>query len=283
VIPRRLVSVLLAGAALASAALIPFVLSGASFSGASASSSGQESAAIDFVKPAIAAAVLAKTSSGTPAGNTAAVHQGGTYRLYASVSDYGGLASVTADVSSLTTGQTAVAMTAGSYTVGGTTYDYRSAELTADASLAAGTKSWSVRATDTSSNVRTSSYSATVDNTAPSASLTDPGAYLRGTVSLGATASDGGAGLESLVIRIAPAGTGSWTNVCSVTTSPASCPLVSTLFTDGGYDLQAVATDNAGNTTSSTVSGRTIDNAAPAIARTVLVRTTSGTPEATTG
>ena len=283
-IPRRLVSVLLAGAALASAALVQFVLSGASFSSASPAHGGAVSSSTDWVAPTQSSAVLAKTTTGTPSGGTGAVRQGGTYRIYATATDTNsGIASVTANVASLTAGQTAVAMTAGSYTVGGVTYNYASAEMTADASLSEGAKSFSIVATDQASNARTTSYSATVDNTVPSASMTDPGAYLKGTVTLGATASDTGSGLESLKIRIAPTGTSTWTTVCTTTTSPASCPLNTTTLTDGGYDVQALVTDNAGNTFSSTVSSRTIDNAAPSIARTVLVRTTSGAPEASTG
>lgn len=283
-IPRRLVSVLLAGAALASVALLQFVLSGASFSSASPAHGGAVSGATDWVAPTQSSAVIAKTTSGSPSGGTAAVHQGGTYRVYANASDTNsGLASVTADVSTVTTGQTAVAMTAGSYTVGGVTYNYASAELTANATLSQGTKSFSVRATDQTANVRTNPYSATVDNTAPSASMTDPGAYLRGTVTLDGTGTDALSGLESVKLRIAPTGTSTWTTVCTTSSSPASCSLDTTAYTDGGYDVQALVTDNAGNTMTSTVSSRTIDNATPGIARTVLVRTANVTPLLTTG
>jgi hypothetical protein len=123
-----------------------------------------------------------------------------------------------------------------------------------------------VLATDTAGNTTTSSVvtNRRVDNTAPSATMSDPGAFLRATVTLTATASDTGSGLATLRIQRAPTGSSTWTDVCTTTTSPANCALNTTTLTDGGYDLQAIATDLAGNTTTSAlVSNRVIDNTAP--------------------
>jgi hypothetical protein len=57
------------------------------------------------------------------------------YRVFANVTDHGspptGITSVTADMSAVTSGATAVPMVAGSYTVRGVAYNYRSAPLTA--------------------------------------------------------------------------------------------------------------------------------------------------------
>jgi hypothetical protein len=126
-------------------------------------------AAADWTAPITAAAVGARST----AYDTGLINQGATYYVYANVSDTGnpasGMASVKADVSSVTTGSTAVALTAGSYTGGGTAYSYRTAALTAGASLAAGSKAFTVTATDTAANVATQSFSTTVDNTAPTA------------------------------------------------------------------------------------------------------------------
>ncbi|MGH3035099.1 MAG: Ig-like domain-containing protein, partial [Gaiellaceae bacterium] len=103
-----------------------------------------------------------------------------------------------------------------------------------------------------------------VDNTLPAVSMTDPGAYLRLTVSLGATASDtGGSGVASVTIQRSPAGAGTWTDVCTDTTSPYSCSFDTTGVADGLYDFRAVALDNAGNSATSVVANRTIDNTAP--------------------
>jgi chitinase len=121
--------------------------------------------------------------------------------------------------------------------------------------------------TDNAGNATTSATVANrrVDNTAPTSSLTDPGAYLRGTVTLNATSTDGGSGVLNVRIQRAPTGTSTWTDICTDASSPYSCSWVTTGVTDGGYDLRAVATDNAGNVTNSTtVANRIVDNTAPA-------------------
>ncbi len=70
------------------------------------------------------------------------IRQGGPYYVYANVTDGGspasGVASVTADVSSITSGQTAVMLSSGAYSSEGVSYDFRSAALTANASLTQG-------------------------------------------------------------------------------------------------------------------------------------------------
>jgi len=103
------------------------------------------------------------------------IHQGGDYYVYAAITDSGnppsGIASVTADVSRVTTGQTAAPLTAGSWTVGGVAYDYRSALLAADAPLMPGGKPYSLAMTDATSNSATQGpFVVTVDNSAPAGS-----------------------------------------------------------------------------------------------------------------
>ncbi|HEY8628684.1 MAG TPA: Ig-like domain-containing protein [Gaiellaceae bacterium] len=96
-----------------------------------------------------------------------------------------------------------------------------------------------------------------VDNTAPTASMGDPGANLRGTVTLASTTADPGAnasGVASVDYEVS-SGSG-WTPVPD-NWSTSSMP-------DGLYDLRVTATDRAGNsTTSSTVGGRRVDNTPP--------------------
>ncbi len=87
----------------------------------------------DWLPPVINATVAGSTSGSA----TEHLKRGSTYHLYADVAaDRGnpaaGVASVTADASGLTAGQTAVALTAGSYSFGGVSYNYRSAMLTVD-------------------------------------------------------------------------------------------------------------------------------------------------------
>lgn len=136
---------------------------------ASAPNAGNSiTAATDFRAPTVSASVLAKTSGGT----VGQIKKGGAYYVYANAGDTGnpasGVSTVTANVSTITSGSTAVSLSAGSFTAGGVSYGYRSASLTAGASLAAGSYSYSLTATDTAGNSQTQSgYTAVVDNTVP--------------------------------------------------------------------------------------------------------------------
>jgi hypothetical protein len=121
-------------------------------------------------------------------------------------------------------------------------------------------------ATDVAGNITASAMvgNRRIDNTGPTATMGDPGGSVRGAVTLTAVATDSGAGVASVAIQRAPTGTTTWSTVCSDTTSPYACSLTTTTLTDGGYDLRAVATDVAGNTTTSaTVANRVVDNTAP--------------------
>jgi hypothetical protein len=125
----------------------------------------------DVTAPVVEAAVIAKSGGGA----SSYVRQASPYYVYANVTDQGspasGVATVQADVSTVTTGVTVVPLTAGSFTVEGVSYNYRSALQTANNPLAAGSKSFSITATDVASNsVTQGGFSAVVDNTAPSAS-----------------------------------------------------------------------------------------------------------------
>ncbi|MDP9145864.1 MAG: hypothetical protein M3N43_14445, partial [Actinomycetota bacterium] len=104
-------------------------------------------------------------------GTADVVKQGGTYRVYANVTDAGsGVSRVRANVSTITPGQTSVSLSLGSWSVRGVTYNYRSGQLTATNPLAPGAKSFSVTATDVAGNATGSTGSAAVDNTGPFAS-----------------------------------------------------------------------------------------------------------------
>ena len=127
-------------------------------------------ASLTVNRPTVSTAAIAKSAGGV----SGSIKQGGTYYVYANVTGAGtppaGLSTLTADVSAITTGQTAAALSSGSWTVNGQTYDYRSAQLTAKSTLSAGTDSFTVKMTDTAGTATTTSYSVTVDNTAPHAS-----------------------------------------------------------------------------------------------------------------
>src|SRR4051812_41078332 len=137
-----------------------------SFTAATSNSGNSATAAPDWTGPTVSASKIQKSEGGI----TSTIRQGGTFYVYANVSDTGnpasGVASVTASVDNIATVATA-SMTSGSYTVGGTSYGYRTALLTAKSTLTSGSYSYSISGTDAASNAGSAaSASVTVDNTA---------------------------------------------------------------------------------------------------------------------
>lgn len=127
-------------------------------------------AAPDFLAPNVGSTTIAKNSGFSPG----FINKGGSYRVYANISDSGnpasGVASVTANVGSISAGQTSVPLTAGSFSVGGVAYNYRSAVLTSDATLSDSTYAYSLTRTDNASNSNTTGgFSVTVDSVKPTA------------------------------------------------------------------------------------------------------------------
>jgi signal peptidase I len=138
-----------------------------------------------------------------------------------------------------------------------------------------GTYTFRAIATDVAGNTSTSALvtNRIVDNTVSSVVMNDPGALLSGIVSLTAAASST-AGVTSVRIQGSPAGSGTWTDVCTDSSSPYSCSYDTSLAPDGLYDMRAILTDGAGKTTiSNTVVNRKVDNTAP---RAFDVQTTNG-------
>lgn len=128
--------------------------------------------------------------------------------------------------------------------------------------LTDGSYSFRAVATDGAGNTNVSAVvlNRTIDNTVSSVSLEDPGAFLTGTLQLSANASST-AGVTSVRIQRTPAGSTTWTDVCTDTTSPYGCSWNTTTITDGAYDLRAILTDGTGRTTvSATVANRRVDN-----------------------
>jgi hypothetical protein len=139
--------------------------------GATVSSNALATAAsFDTVAPTVSATVISKPGQYV----AGFIRQAGTYQVYANATDGGaapsGIATITADVSTITTGQTAAPLVAGSFTVQGVTYGYRSATLTARTPLTAGAKAYTLSSTDNAGNNRLQTgFAVTVDNTAPTA------------------------------------------------------------------------------------------------------------------
>lgn len=160
-----------AGLALAiiAAGLIPSLGSTvAAFRSQAESPGSSVTAAPDFRAPTVTASAIGKAQGGT----TGFVRKAGTYYAYANVSDSGnpasGTAGVTADLSSLTAGASAIALSPGSFSAGGQSYNYRSAQQTADSGLGEGVVSYAIATTDHASNSASGSWPATIDNTPPS-------------------------------------------------------------------------------------------------------------------
>jgi hypothetical protein len=125
-------------------------------------------AATDFLAPTITDTVIAKTTGGI----AGTIRKGGTYYVYANAADTGnpasGVSTIKANVSSITSAQTAATLSAGTFTVEGKSFTRRSASLTAGSTLAAGTASYALTVTDANANARTESgFTVAVDNTAP--------------------------------------------------------------------------------------------------------------------
>src|SRR5262249_55642852 len=114
-------------------------------------------------------------------------------------------------------------------------------------------------ATDGAGNSTVSAvvHSRRVDNTKPSLTLANPCSPGRATVTLSATASDGGSGLAGVDYQYSPAGQAAWVTTPSAWNTAA--------LADGHYDVRAVATDNAGNARIDVISDIDVDNTAPTV------------------
>lgn len=129
---------------------------------------------------------------------------------------------------------------------------------------------YDLRAAVTANGVTTYSNVAVdvlVDNALPTVSMTDPGSPLSGTVTLAAAATDAHSGIARVVIQISPTGL-TWQDACTVTAPPYTCRYSTTSLLNGiTYAFRAVATDGAGNVSTSLGVGlRTIDNTVASVA-----------------
>ena len=157
--------------ALAAGALVVSVGStAAAFRSTSENGGDFVTAAPDFRAPTVSAAAIGKTQGGA----TGFVKKGGTYFVYANVSDSGnpasGTASVRANLGNLTLGATSVPLSPGSYSAGGQAFNYRSAQQTAGAALVEGPVGYTIETVDVAGNAATTNWSASVDNAPPTAS-----------------------------------------------------------------------------------------------------------------
>ncbi|MBS4753085.1 hypothetical protein KG112_09755 [Nocardioides sp. zg-ZUI104] len=148
----------------------------------------------------------------------------------------------------------------------------------ATATLAYGNHFFRAVATDVAGNTTTSAVVGPrlVDNTTRSISLADPGAVLEGTVTLVATPA-ASAGIASVVIERANAGSSKFTPICTRTAAPWACAWNTPAGSDGSYDLRAQVTDvNGQSATSAIVAARRVDNTTTAFRGTDITSTNGG-------
>ena len=98
-----------------------------------------------------------------------------------------------------------------------------------------------------------------VDNVAPTVALTVPAGPLSGTVNLTATAGDADSGVASVAFQYRPSASSTWSTCGTDTTAPYSCVLDSNGLAAGSHDFRAVATDRAGNATTTATVTRAVD------------------------
>jgi hypothetical protein len=242
----------------------------------------------DSTAPAIADVRIAPALNTTTSGF---IRAGGQYYVYANVTDTGsGIAGVTANVGSITSGSNNVTLAPATYAAFATTYNYRSEILVADTTLAAGVVPYAVSATDRVGNIGASAPNVTVDNTEPTVSFTFPaagGLYSATTWAAGCTtagvcgsaadAPPNNSGVRDVRLRVsrdsdtmywngsAWQAAPTWLTVSGTTTWSQALP--ASALTNGTYTLNAQSFDQAGNS-STPVTNRTFtyDSTAPALA-----------------
>jgi large repetitive protein len=255
---------------------------------------GTASVTVDSTPPTVTGAVVVNTTPSDPG----YLKPGNNYIVYANAGDTAGLSTVTADVSALTAGQTAVGLSActSSCTYGGVTYGYKSGSKTAGAAIAAGQTGFTVTATDKAANATPATYSVTVDSTGPTVSgvaiantTTNAAGWLRksGAYAVYANTSDP-SGISSLKANVTTITSGqtavalsSCSSACTVggvtyAYKSASKTADSTLAA-GAASFTVTATDGVGN--AATVNGSaTADNTAPTASAEAIAPTATGVP-----
>jgi hypothetical protein len=135
------------------------------FSKTTTNTGNNVAAAADYVGPTAVRSVLGKSQGGT----SGYVRNGGTYHVYAEMTDSGNPASGVA-TATVVSGASSAALAAGSFSFDGLTYNWRTALQTLP-TAAEGTYSYQVDSTDAAANAKTTTgFSFIIDNTAPSAS-----------------------------------------------------------------------------------------------------------------
>ncbi len=126
---------------------------------------------------------------------------------------------------------------------------------------AAGT-TWFSGASFTSASNTLVTVGAAADYYPPAVTVFSPGAVVSGTVQVTATSTDSASAITGVRIERSPAGSTTWTPLCTDNTSPYACPFDTTQVADGDYQLRAIATDAAGFSATSQAVTTRVANAA---------------------
>lgn len=104
-----------------------------------------------------------------------------------------------------------------------------------------------------------------VDNLAPTITITAP-SPMSGTVQVTANPFDEDSGVASVALSYRLQGATAWTSLCTIVASPWRCALDTTKLTNlATYELRGIATDVAGNTTTSAAIARQVSNGVASI------------------
>jgi large repetitive protein len=251
---------------------------------ASGATTGSFSVAVDNTTPTVTALAVATTTTGVPGW----LRKSGAYNVYANATDAAsGISTVKANVSTITSGQTALTLSACTTgcTIGGVTYAYKSANKTASSTLVAGAVSFTVTATDNGGNAGTTTGGATADNTAPTvsgAAVATVATNVPGYVSQGrdyvvyGDPSDATSGIWKLTAKASNLTTGQTALLMPACVASCSAGGVTHGYTSAATTANATlsagsktytltATDNAGNATTTSNQSVTVDNTAPTV------------------
>ncbi|GAB3518165.1 Ig-like domain-containing protein [Arthrobacter monumenti] len=98
--------------------------------------------------------------------------------------------------------------------------------------------------------------------------LSNPGEFARGSVTLTASLVNAGLAVYTTRIEYAVAGTGQWKTLCSNLLPPYNCTWNTAGFVNDYYDLRAAATANGTTTYSAIINDVLVDNASPSVTMT---------------
>lgn len=136
------------------------------------------------------------------------------------------------------------------------------------ATVADGAYDLRATAVDKAGNATTSTLSRVTVANALTVVLTRPGDILRGSVSTTTAVTGAGTVTPSVRVEYAPAGTTTWSTLCTVAAAPYTCSASTTALPNRAYDLRSVAVSGGTTFASAVVTNVLVDNLAPTVTMT---------------